>query len=143
MLSRRLWGNARERLGKDDPKVGEMLDGFVGKQTVMSPGSSHLDREAVARVISHVEEMRKVCDERKWKLRLVNGRPIILREVAVKIISYLHNFEEVGDFVAGLDAKLSLPWAAVKMLIAVCMPIPITTFFFPYACCLLTFCRLA
>lgn len=64
-------------------------------------------------------EKRARCEEKRWKFQL-GKREIILRDIADKVIVWLHKFKEVGDVAANYDtAHASLPWAAVRFLLQV------------------------
>lgn len=65
------------------------------------------------------EEKRAQCEQKAWKFEL-NGRQVILRDVAENVISWINKFKEVGDVAANFDpAHFSLPWAGVRFLLEV------------------------
>ena len=59
------------------------------------------------------------CEDRRWKFEL-NGRQIILRDVAEKIIVWIDKFKQIGDIAVNFDpVHASLPWAGVRFLLEV------------------------
>lgn len=64
------------------------------------------------------------CENRRWKFEL-NGRQIILRDVAEKIIVWIDKFKQIGDIVANSDPiHASLPWAGIRFMLEVEFMIP-------------------
>lgn len=50
----------------------------------------------------------------------MNGRQIILRDVAEKIIVWIDRFKQVGDIAVNFDpVHASLPWAGIRFLLEV------------------------
>lgn len=59
------------------------------------------------------------CANRRWKFEL-NGRQIVLRDVAEKIIVWVDKFKQVGDIAVNFDpVHASLPWAGIRFLLEV------------------------
>lgn len=62
---------------------------------------------------------RTECEDRRWKIKL-NGRQIILRDLAEKIIMWIDKFKQIGDIAVNFDpVHASLPWAGVRFLFEV------------------------
>lgn len=103
---RDLWGLALEKLSKDDKDALSQI-----------PLSSKLD------VLQHLHsaaiKKRTECEDRRWKFEL-NGRQIILRDVAEKIIVWVDKFKQIGDVAVNFDpVHASLPWAGIRFLLEV------------------------
>lgn len=61
-------------------------------------------------------------DYEKAGVLTVRGHKIKVRGVADNIVKFLDKFKDVGDLLASLDpAHAGIPWAAVKLLLAVCI----------------------
>jgi ankyrin repeat domain-containing protein 50 len=76
---------------------------------------SHIPQQ----LIVIVERKREECEQKSWKFK-VNGRQIILRDVAEKVIVWLNKFKEIGDVVVNFDpVHVALPWAGVRFLLQV------------------------
>ena len=70
-------------------------------------------------LITVVEKKREECEEKRWKFKL-NGRQIILRDVAEKVIIWLNKFKEIGDVAVNSDpVHAALPWAGIRFLLQV------------------------
>jgi ankyrin repeat domain-containing protein 50 len=66
-----------------------------------------------------VEKKREECEEKRWKFN-INGRQIILRDVAEKVIVWINKFKEIGDVAVNFDPiHAALPWAGVRFLLQV------------------------
>lgn len=101
-----LWGLALERLSDEDKKTMSRI-----KSDSMLDILRHLHTEAV--------QKQSYCDDRRWKFEL-NGRPIILRDVAGKIIVWIDKFKQIGDIAVNFDpVHASLPWAGIRLLLQV------------------------
>ena len=105
-LVRDLWGLAFEKLSLEDKEA--ML-------SIMS--SSKLD------ILRHLHtaavKKRTDCEDRRWKFEL-NGRHIILRDVAEKIIFWIDKFKQIGDIAVNFDpVHALLPWAGLRFLLEV------------------------
>ena len=59
------------------------------------------------------------CEEKSYKFRF-QGKEIILRDIAEKIVHWLNKFKTLGDVVVNFDPiHASLPWAGVRFLLQV------------------------
>lgn len=94
-------------------------------------GLSSEDKEAISRIKSdskldilrHLQaaavKKQKECENKRWKFNL-NGRQIILRDVAGKILVWIDKFKQIGDVVVNFDpVHAALPWAGVRFLLEV------------------------
>ena len=103
---RDLWGLALEKLSKEEKAA-----------TLRIVSDSKLD--ILEHLRTKAEEKRKYCEDKRWKFEL-NGRQIILRDVAEKIIVWIDKFKQVGDIAVNFDpVHASLPWAGVRFLLEV------------------------
>jgi len=75
--------------------------------------------DILQQLIAVVEKKREECEENRWKFN-INGRQIILRDVAQKVIIWLNKFKEIGDVAVNFDpVHAALPWAGVRFLLEV------------------------
>ena len=103
---RDLWALALEKLS---PKDNEAM--------------SHIRSGSKLDILRHLrtaaEKKRNDCEAKRWKFEL-NGRPIILRDVADKIVLWIDRFKQIGDIAVNFDpVHASLPWAGVRFLLEV------------------------
>lgn len=106
---RDLWDLALEKLSLEDKEAMSpmMLNSKLDKLDLLR----HLHNAAVKKRIE--------CENRRWKLE-VNGRRIILRDVAEKIIFWIDKFKQIGDIAVNFDpVHASLPWAGIRFLLEV------------------------
>ncbi|MCJ1271985.1 hypothetical protein MMC22_011891, partial [Lobaria immixta] len=86
---RDLWALALERLSEN------------GRAAISQVKlDSRLD--ILQRLRTAAEKKRNDCEDRKWKFEL-NGRQIILRDVAEKIIAWVDRFKQIGDIAVNFD----------------------------------------
>ena len=101
-----LWALALERLSEN------------GREAI-----SQVKMDSRLDILQHLrtaaEKKRNDCEDRRWKFE-VNGRQIILRDVAEKIIAWVDRFKQIGDIAVGFDpVHAALPWAGVRFLLEV------------------------
>jgi hypothetical protein len=102
---RDLWAEALKTLPKEDQAAFQ--------------AHSDSDLGILQHLCAIAEQKRDDCEKRGWNFKL-NGRQIILRDLAQKIIVWIDKFKEVGDVVANFDpAHVALPWAGVRFLFQV------------------------
>jgi ankyrin repeat domain-containing protein 50 len=102
---RGLWADALKTLSDQD------------QAAFQAHSDSDLGRLLHLRAIA--EQKRDDCEKRGWKFKL-NGREIILRDLAQKIIVWIDKFKEVGDIAANFDpVHVALPWAGIRFLLQV------------------------
>lgn len=101
-----LWGLALEELPPEDIEVKLGI-------------SADLKLDILRYLQAAAVEKRNECEKRSWKLEL-NGRQIILRDVAEKILVWVDRFKQIGDVVVNFDpVHAALPWAVVRFLLEV------------------------
>lgn len=101
-----LWGLALEKLSVEEK---------VAVSRIVS--DSKLDVLQHLRIA--VEKKRNYCEDRRWKFE-VNGRQIILRDVAEKILFWVDRVKQIGDIAINFDpVHAALPWAGVRFLLEV------------------------
>jgi hypothetical protein len=102
---RSLWADALKTLSGED------------LEAIQAHSDSDLDMLRHLHTIA--EQKRDDCEKRGWKFKL-NGREIILRDLAQKIIVWIDKFKEVGDIAANFDpVHVALPWAGIRFLLQV------------------------
>jgi len=108
-----LWDEALDKVTEQDR---HSLAELEGEEDAEMEGDL---LERIEFIKSLVTIQRWKCEENRWKFKL-NNRTIILRDVAMRIITVLEKFASVGDSIAQWDtAHLSLPWAGIRFLIVV------------------------
>ena len=102
---RDLWAEALKTLSKEDQEAFQ--------------AHSDSDLGILQHLCAIAEQKRDDCEKRGWKIKL-NGRQIILRDLAQKIIVWIDKFKEVGNVAANFDpVHVALPWAGVRFLLQV------------------------
>jgi hypothetical protein len=100
-----LWAAALQKLSDED------------KTVLQSSSTSKLD--ALDDLCTAVKRKRDECDSQRWKFEF-NGRKIVLRDIAEKIIVWINKFKEIGDIAVNFDpVHAALPWAGVRFLLQV------------------------
>jgi hypothetical protein len=70
-------------------------------------------------VIEQTRAKRNTCVKKQWKFEL-NGKKIILRDIADKIIVWIDKFKIIGDLASQFDPiHAALPWAGFRFLLQV------------------------
>ena len=74
---------------------------------------------ALEQALAAAMEKQRCCNEKRWKI-IFNGRTVILKEEADKVISWLDRFKAVGDVAANANpVHAGLPWAGIRLLLEV------------------------
>jgi hypothetical protein len=128
--SKTLWQLAVEQISQSSPTDCLLIErytndlmggGHVGQGLT---GDSFLED-----LIAAAEKKQQESMQNKWKFNL-NGRQIVLQDVANKIITWLDKFKQVGDIAVNFDpVQSALPWAAIRFLLQVFLlpePLPIS-----------------
>ena len=103
---RDLWGLALEKLPEEE-------------KAAISQIASDCKLDIIRHLHKAAEKKRNDCEVRRWKFEL-NGRTIILRDIAEKIIFWIDKFKQIGDIAVNFDqVHASLPWAGVRFLLEV------------------------
>ena len=70
------------------------------------------------------ENIIKIENERKgkaWKIPFL-GNVIVMKDIAMKVLHWVHKFREIGDIAIQSDPiHAALPWAAFRFLLKVNM----------------------
>lgn len=99
-----------QRLSDDDRRT---LDAFASADSIDS---------VVQNALAVAQEKRNVCQEKQWKVAF-NGRTIVLREQADKVVNLLNRFKSIGDIAVNVDpVHAGLPWAGIRLLLEVSHP---------------------
>jgi ankyrin repeat domain-containing protein 50 len=107
---RDLWTEALQKLSDKEKAIISKL--WPSLQTNSTP-------DIPQHLIAVVEKKREECEEKRWKFD-INGRQIILRDVAQKVIIWLNKLKEIGDVAVNFDpVHAALPWAGVRFLLQV------------------------
>lgn len=100
------WDKAFRRLSADDQKRLNHMKG--DKLNVLED------------VRVTVKEKKKLCLEKRWAIKKLNGERIILRDVCEKVIVWVDKFKQVGDAAVQYDpGHAALPWAGVRFILQV------------------------
>lgn len=61
-----------------------------------------------------------LCLNKRWKIKGIGGREIILRDVCGKLLSWVNQFLSVVDVIVRYDpVHSSLPWAGIRLFLQV------------------------
>jgi len=84
------------------------------------PGTQQpLSKTSIDDLLSFTGRLQEECEEKSFKFSF-NGKEIIMRDVAGKIIFWLSKFKEAGDIAVNFDpVHASLPWAGFRFLLQV------------------------
>jgi hypothetical protein len=107
---RDLWAEALQKLSDKDK---------TAIKKTWPPLQTNATSDIPQQLIAVVEKKREECEEKRWRFK-INGRQIILRDVAEKIIVWINKFKEIGDVAVNFDpVHAALPWAGVRFLLQV------------------------
>jgi hypothetical protein len=102
-----LWARALDKLDNKDKKL-------IGELTLRPTGTSLMDD-----IVNLTIKKRDECEKKRWKFSL-NGKDVILRDVAEKVIKWLKVFRDVGDVAVNFDPiHFALPWAGIRFILEV------------------------
>ncbi|KAF7502845.1 hypothetical protein GJ744_005000 [Endocarpon pusillum] len=74
-------------------------------------------QSALQGAINATNNKRQARLDNRWSCTL-NGRNVILREKAEKVVHWLDRFKSIGDVVANADPiHIGLPWAGIRLLL--------------------------
>ncbi|KAI9888211.1 MAG: hypothetical protein M1814_001089 [Vezdaea aestivalis] len=66
-------------------------------------------------------DKQKACLDKRWSF-ILNGKKVILRERADKVIHWLDRFKSIGDVASNADpVHVGLPWAGIRFLLETAM----------------------
>jgi hypothetical protein len=80
----------------------DALKALSNKDQIAFQAHSDSDLGILERLCALAEQKQDDCGKRGWKFK-VNGRQIILRDLAQKIIVWVDIFKEIGDVAANFD----------------------------------------
>lgn len=90
------------------------------REAIMLSITSDSKLDILQHLHSIIVKKRTDYEDHRWKFEL-NGRQIILWDLAEKMIRWIDKFKQIGDIAVNFDpAHASLPWAAVRFLLEVC-----------------------
>lgn len=80
-----------------------------------------LDKRALlGEILRAVDDKKRLCQDRGWKLRKRNGDVVALRSVFEKMVDWVVKFKDFGDLATQYDpVHAALPWAAVRFFLQV------------------------
>jgi ankyrin repeat domain-containing protein 50 len=109
--ARDLWFDALQTLSEDEQQA---IQNIQPTRTTQRPLSGRIEE-----LVSITRTKRDECEKKSYKFHF-QGKEIILRDVAEKVILWLDKFKTVGDVVVTFDpVHASLPWAGVRFLLQV------------------------
>ena len=74
---------------------------------------------ALEQALAAAKEKQRYCVEKRWTF-IFEGRTVVLKEKADKVVGWLNRFAKVGDIVANVDpVHMGLPWAGIRLLLEV------------------------
>jgi hypothetical protein len=101
-----LWDEALRSLSDEDQKT-------------VSKFSSVRELDLLQDLLDAVKKKQEDCEMRQWKFEL-NGRQIVLRDQAEKIVKWVNKFIDIGDVAVNFDpVHTALPWAGIRFLLQV------------------------
>jgi hypothetical protein len=110
-LTRGLWCDALQKLSEVDQQAILRIQLTQATQRPLS--------ERIEELVSITRKKQHECEEESYKF-CFQGKEIILRDVAEKIVFWLNKFKDVGDVAVNFDpVHASLPWAGVRFLLQV------------------------
>lgn len=108
-LARGLWFDALQKLSEVDQQAIWRIQLTQDTQQQLS--------ERIEDLVTVTRKKQHECEKESYKFRF-QGKDIILRDVAGKIIFWLNKFKDVGDVAVNFDpVHASLPWAGVRFLL--------------------------
>lgn len=76
-------------------------------------------RAAVDEAYIAASNKKQQCDDKKWRWRF-QGREVVLRDEAEKVMLWMDRFKSVGDIAANAaPVHAGLPWAGIRMILEV------------------------
>jgi hypothetical protein len=72
-------------------------------------------------VLQMAEQKKAESDKKLWSFSF-HGQKILVRDVLQHILDWTKKFEQVAEFVVGLDVSghAAIPWSAIKFFLDVC-----------------------
>jgi hypothetical protein len=109
--ARDLWLDALQTLTKGEQNA-------VRNMQPMGPAQHHWS-DTLEELVSLTREKQQECENGSYEFKF-QGKKLILRDVAEKIVYWLSKFKDIGDIAVNFDpVHASLPWAGVRFLLQV------------------------
>jgi hypothetical protein len=109
---RDLWSEAWDKLENKEKKMLE--DSSLTPPAGTSPGVPFMD-DLVKLTVTKKEE----CEKKGYRFT-INGKTVVLRDLAEKVVKCLKTIKEVGDVAINFDpVHAALPWAGVRFILQV------------------------
>ena len=109
--ARDLWSDALQTLSQDEQQA---IQNIQPVHATQRPFSARIEE-----LVSITRVKQDQCEKRSYKFHF-QGKEIILRDVAEKIVFWLDRFKTVGDIAVNFDpVHASLPWSGVRFLLQV------------------------
>ncbi|CAC9886016.1 unnamed protein product [Aureobasidium pullulans] len=71
-------------------------------------------------ILRSVQVQNERCLNKRWKIKGIGGREIILRDLCGKLLSWVNQFLSVVDVIAQYDpVHSSLPWAGIRLFLQI------------------------
>jgi len=98
---------------------------------VLSDTGVDEDVRQIATAIGDITaRIKKEREGKEWKISF-GGDKIVMKDIAMKVLHWVHKFREIGDIIIQFDpVHAALPWAGFRLLLKVNMcykPPAITT----------------
>ena len=104
----------------------QLLDAFekiLASETEVEPSSNpgHGDKlEREKQMSDLVAKKLAAMDEKQWRIKMLSGKPVIVREQVHRIVKIVLVAKDFGSSLASIDPiHAGLPWAGVYMLLPV------------------------
>ena len=102
-----LWTRAAESLTDADQQLSHV------------PEESRTQR-LLQDILGEIEKQSQRCLKRRWKIRSLNGRELIVRDLCAKIVNSINHFSQVGDAAMQWDpGHAAIPWAIFRFVLQV------------------------
>jgi hypothetical protein len=90
----------------------------------MGPARRHWS-ETLEELVWLTRERQQECENGSYEFKF-QGKKLILRDVAGKIVYWLSKFKDIGDIAVNFDpVHASLPWAGIRLLLQVFINPPV------------------
>ncbi|TIA51473.1 hypothetical protein D6C77_08851 [Aureobasidium pullulans] len=71
-------------------------------------------------ILRSVQVQNERCLNKRWKIKGIGGREIVLRDLCGKLLSWVNQFLSVVDVIAQYDpVHSSLPWAGIRLFLQI------------------------
>jgi hypothetical protein len=109
--ARDLWFDALQTLSEDEQLA---IQNIQPTQATQRPLSGRIEE-----LVRMTRTKQDECEKKSYKFHF-QGKEIILRDIAEKIVLWLDTFKAIGDVVVNFDpVHAGLPWAGVRFLLQV------------------------